>query len=64
MRDQVVDQLANKHIAAIEADSIVTGMDFLDKIWRQIFVVPLGVAIIDQSMAPKTVANTQQPVFE
>ncbi|GMR07575.1 MAG: hypothetical protein BMS9Abin26_0578 [Gammaproteobacteria bacterium] len=57
MRKRVTDQLRKKNIKAIDADSIVTGKDFLDKIWRIIVTVPVGVAIIHEDMPPKTVAN-------
>ena len=57
LRKRVTDQLKKKSIRAIDAGSIVTGKDFLDKIWRIIISVPLGVAIIHEDMSPKTVAN-------
>ncbi len=57
IRKRVIDQLRKNRIAAIDADSIVTGKDFLDKIWRIIITVPMGVAIIHEDMPPKTIAN-------
>lgn len=36
---------------------MTTGGDFLDKIWRIIITVPMGVAIIHEDMPPRTVAN-------
>jgi len=56
-RKRVTDQLRKKHIKVVDADSVVTGKDFLDKIWRIIITVPVGVAIIHEDMPPKTVAN-------
>ncbi len=57
MRKRVTDQLRERNIAFIDADSIVTGGDFLDKIWRIIITVPMGVAILHEDMSPKTIAN-------
>jgi hypothetical protein len=41
----------------IDAESFVTGRDFLLKIWELIVSVPVGVAIIHQDMKPTTIAN-------
>lgn len=57
LKKRVTDQLKKKNIKAIDADAVVTGKDFLDKIWRIIVGVPLGVAIIHEDMSPKTLAN-------
>ena len=57
LKKRVTDQLKKKNIKAIDADTVVTGKDFLDKIWRIIVGVPLGVAIIHEDMLPKTLAN-------
>ena len=57
IRRRVVAQLTKKNIDTVDADSIVTGKDFLEKIWRLIISVPLGVAIIHEDMTPKTLAN-------
>jgi hypothetical protein len=57
MRARVTAQLRKKNVKVIDADSIVTGKDFLDKIWRLIISVPAGVAIIHEDMPPKTIAN-------
>ncbi len=57
MRKQVTDQLQARSVNFIDADSDVTGGDFLDKIWRMILAVPMGVAIIHEDMPPKTIAN-------
>ena len=57
LKKRVTDQLKKKNIKAIDADTVVTGKDFLDKIWRIIVGVPLGVAIIHDDMSPKTLAN-------
>lgn len=57
MRKKVETQLKAKGIKVIDANSKVTGKDFLDKIWRMIVSVPLGVAIIHEDMSQKTIAN-------
>ncbi len=41
----------------IDASSVVTGYDFLDKIWKIILGVPLGIAILTKGMPEKTIAN-------
>ena len=41
----------------IDADSIMTGRDFLEKIWSLIFRVPIGIAIITKQTTSKTLAN-------
>ncbi len=49
--------LRNNNFEYIDADSRITGKDFLMKIWRLILEVPLGIAIIDKEMSPQTFAN-------
>jgi hypothetical protein len=44
-------------IRLIDANSAVTGRDFLDKIWRQILSVPMGIAILCPNMEVTTVGN-------
>ena len=57
IQQNIERQLSRKKIACIDADSVTTGNDFLDKIWRLIASVPIGVAIIHEEMSQKTVAN-------
>lgn len=57
IRSHVEGQLQRKGISLIDADSVVTGADFLDKIWRLIVSVPIGVAVIHEEMSQKTMAN-------
>ena len=45
----------NYHI--IDADSITSGKDYLLKIWKLIVSVPIGIAIIDESMTAQTLSN-------
>lgn len=49
--------LCGRDIAGIDADSVVTGRDFLMKIWQMIIAVPLGIAIINKTMSPQTLSN-------
>lgn len=49
--------LCGRDIAEIDADSVVTGRDFLMKIWQMIIAVPLGIAIIHKTMSPQTLSN-------
>ncbi|NQT67426.1 MAG: hypothetical protein HQ569_07625 [Actinobacteria bacterium] len=51
------ESLNNKSFKYFDANSIVTGKDFLMKIWKLILEVPLGIAIIDGEMPPQTLAN-------
>ena len=41
----------------IDANTAVTGRDFLVKIWNMIVSVPVGVAIVDESFPQKTLSN-------
>ncbi|MRT16173.1 nucleotide-binding protein [Vitellibacter sp. q18] len=41
----------------IDASTDVTGGDFLEKIWKQILAVPVGIAILTEDMKLTTVAN-------
>jgi len=48
----------NKHgYHEIDASSLVTGKDFLHKIWKIILGVPLGIAVLTKDMPEKTIAN-------
>ena len=44
-------------INLIDANDVVTGKDFLLKIWHIILGVPLCIAIITNEMSQKTIAN-------
>lgn len=57
IRGNIEKQLTLKSIKMIDADSVITGTDFLDKIWRLIVSVPIGVAIIHEEMSAKTLTN-------
>ena len=51
------DQLASIEFNWIDATSLLTGKDFLDKIWKIILGVPLGIALVTPYMSEKTIAN-------
>ena len=45
------------NLSLIDANDVITGKDFLLKIWHIILGVPLGIAIITNDMSHKTLAN-------
>jgi len=49
--------LASNNIKEIDAASVITGKDFMHKIWQLIISVPLGIAIIDETMSSNTLCN-------
>ncbi|HJH31659.1 MAG TPA: hypothetical protein C5S50_05670 [Methanosarcinaceae archaeon] len=49
--------LIKRQIEEIDAESVVTGKDFLMKIWNLITTVPLGIAIIGSNMSGQTLSN-------
>ena len=49
--------LNNHNFKYIDANSVITGKDFLMKIWKLILEVPLGIAIIDREMSLETLEN-------
>jgi len=49
--------LKQHDINLIDADSEVTGGDFLIKIWLMIAAVPLAVAVVHEEMKPSTLSN-------
>lgn len=57
IRQSLSKSLTTWNIKEIDATSLVTGRDFLMKIWGIIITVPLGIAIITRGMKPKTLAN-------
>ena len=57
IRDSLRKVLSKYQIAEIDAESVVTGRDFLAKIWNMIIAVPLGIAIIDDNMSALTMSN-------
>ncbi len=57
IRRSLSKEFAKYKIKEIDASSLVTGKDFLDKIWKIILGVQLGVAILTEDMPVKTVSN-------
>jgi len=49
--------LNNRNIKIIDANEVVTGKDFLLKIWHILLGVPLGIAIITKDLPQGTLAN-------
>lgn len=53
-----LDRIFTRHgYQLIDAESRVTGRDFLEKIWKMIIQIPVGICIVDKSMSVKTYAN-------
>jgi hypothetical protein len=57
IRNKLETQLKKHHIELIDAESYITGKDFLSKIWKIIFSVPCGIAIVCEKMPPSTISN-------
>lgn len=49
--------LTRNNLKEIDAESVFTGKDFMLKIWRLLVSVPLGIAIIDETMSSNTLCN-------
>ena len=50
-------QLKSHRYSYKDANSLVTGKDFLDKIWKISLSVPLGVAVVTEEMSNNTISN-------
>jgi len=57
IRKDIKEVLTPLGIKPIDANSLVTGKDFLKKIWNMMRSVPLGIAIITEEIPPTTLAN-------
>ena len=57
IREHLASILKGHGLTDLDAASVVTGRDFLLKIWKLITAVPLGAAIIDETMSPETLCN-------
>jgi len=57
IRQSLSTQLSILGFQSIDASSLVTGKDFLDKIWKIILGVPLGIAVLTPDMPERTIAN-------
>ncbi len=54
--------LATRDFKLIDANSTITGRDFLAKIWHMIVAVPLAVAVVHKEMKQKTLWNVYYEV--
>lgn len=57
IRNAIQTALEKKQISILDANSKITGKDFLNKIWRLILSVPLGIAIVTNEMKLSTISN-------
>ncbi|WP_420455534.1 hypothetical protein [Rubrivirga sp.] len=57
IRERVEAAFRGDGFDVVDANSFTTGRDFLHKIWEIIVAVPVGVALLHQDVAPKTLAN-------
>ncbi len=57
IRQSISDILTTRGFSEIDAISIITGRDFLLKIWQIALSVPIGIGIITDAFSPQTYAN-------
>ena len=57
IRERVEAEFGGAGFDVVDANSFTTGRDFLHKIWEVIVAVPVGIALLHQDIAPKTLAN-------
>lgn len=57
IRNHLSQKLQELRIKEVDASTLVTGRDFLLKIWHQLISVPLGIGIIDETMSAQTMSN-------
>lgn len=57
IRESLTKIFEHHQINVLDANSVVTGRDFLIKIWQILLSVPLGIVIIDNQMSSQTFAN-------
>lgn len=57
IREGLKGELSKFNFNEVDASSLVTGKDFLDKIWKIILGAPLGIAILTKDMSDKTISN-------
>lgn len=57
IRKRLCGLLRNHNISIIDANDVVTGKDFLLKIWHIILGVLLGIAIITEDISQQTLVN-------
>ncbi len=54
---QITSVLNGKNINNIDANSVVTGRDFHSKIWKLALSVPIGIAVVSETIRQTTIAN-------
>jgi hypothetical protein len=57
IRQRLKKILVSNKLNEIDAGTVVTGRDFMQKIWGLLVSVPLGIAIIDETMSSDTRCN-------
>jgi len=57
MRAEVTEAAKRHDFDVIDADGLVTGRDFLLKIWGLAAGTPVGIALVHETMKPSTLAN-------
>lgn len=57
IRDVLAIELKKRNLLELDAGSQVTGKDFLNKIWKMILSVPMGIAIVTKEMSLSTISN-------
>jgi hypothetical protein len=57
IRSHLTEIFSDENITLVDANEIITGGDFLLKIWQILLGVPLGIAIISENMSHKTLSN-------
>ena len=57
IRSHLTNIFSDENITLVDANDIITGGDFLLKIWQILLGVPLGIAIISENMSQKTLSN-------
>ncbi len=57
IRRRLREILTGNNLKEIDAESVFTGKDFMLKIWQLLVSVPLGIAVINETMSPNTLCN-------
>lgn len=57
IRNVLSIELKKRTLLELDAGSQVTGKDFLNKIWKMILSVPIGIAIVTKEMSLSTISN-------
>lgn len=57
IRKRIASVLKKEKIKIIDANSVVTGRDFLLNIWHSIISVPIGIALLHDEMTNETMSN-------